>query len=64
VLGGAQGASLGFMMPISTPPNAIVYGTGYVPAREMMRAGFVLDALGFVVTWTALRLLLPVLGLA
>jgi solute carrier family 13 (sodium-dependent dicarboxylate transporter), member 2/3/5 len=63
VLGVALGASLGFMMPVSTPPNAIVYGSGLVPAREMMRAGLVIDILGFVVTWSCLRLLLPVLGL-
>ena len=63
VLGVALGASLGFMMPVSTPPNAIVYGSGLVPPREMMRAGLVIDILGFVVTWSCLRLLLPVLGL-
>ena len=33
------GASMGFMMPISTPPNAIVYGSGHVPLTAMMRYG-------------------------
>ena len=37
------------MMPISTPPNAIVYSSGYVPITAMMRAGMVLDVVGFVV---------------
>jgi sodium-dependent dicarboxylate transporter 2/3/5 len=63
ILGVAIGASLGFMMPVSTPPNAIVYGSGLVPARDMMRAGLVIDGLGFIVTWLVLRLLLPPLGL-
>lgn len=62
-IGVALGASLGFMMPVSTPPNAIVYGTGLVPAREMMRAGLLLDVLGFLATFACLRLLLPLAGL-
>ncbi|MDJ0976715.1 MAG: SLC13 family permease [Planctomycetota bacterium] len=64
VLGVALGASLGFMMPVSTPPNAIVYGSGLVPAREMMKAGIVIDIVGFFVTFGCLRLILPLMGLA
>jgi sodium-dependent dicarboxylate transporter 2/3/5 len=49
VLGATLGASMGFMMPISTPPNAIVYSSGYVPIGQMMRHGFMVDVLGFFV---------------
>jgi sodium-dependent dicarboxylate transporter 2/3/5 len=48
-LGATLGASMGFMMPISTPPNAIVYSSGYVPITSMMKHGIVLDVVGFVV---------------
>jgi sodium-dependent dicarboxylate transporter 2/3/5 len=48
-LGATLGASMGFMMPISTPPNAIVYSSGYVPITAMMRHGIALDVAGFVV---------------
>jgi sodium-dependent dicarboxylate transporter 2/3/5 len=48
-LGATLGASMGFMMPISTPANAIVYSSGHVPITAMMRHGFVLDIIGFVV---------------
>ncbi len=48
-LGATLGASMGFMMPISTPPNAIVYSSGYVPITAMMRHGIWLDIVGFVV---------------
>jgi sodium-dependent dicarboxylate transporter 2/3/5 len=48
-LGATLGASMGFMMPISTPPNAIVYSSGHVPITQMMRHGIVLDLVGFVV---------------
>jgi sodium-dependent dicarboxylate transporter 2/3/5 len=46
-LGATLGASMGFMMPISTPPNAIVYSSGYVPIGAMIRHGVVLDLAGF-----------------
>jgi len=42
-------ASLGFMMPVSSPCNAIVYGSGRIPLRAMMAAGAVLDVIGVVV---------------
>ena len=42
-------ASLGFMMPVSSPCNAIVYGSGRIPLRAMMAAGAILDVIGTVV---------------
>ncbi|MEZ4399154.1 MAG: DASS family sodium-coupled anion symporter [Kofleriaceae bacterium] len=64
VLGATIGASFGFMMPISTAPNALAYGTGRVTVGQMMRTGIIFDLVGFVVVWLGLRLLLPLLGLA
>lgn len=63
VLGATLGASFGFMMPISTAPNAMAYGTGKVTMGQMMRAGIVFDLIGFVVVVAGLRLLCPLLGL-
>ena len=40
---------MGFMMPISTPPNAIVYSSGYIPIGTMIRHGIVLDIVGYFV---------------
>jgi sodium-dependent dicarboxylate transporter 2/3/5 len=48
-LGATLGASMGFMMPISTPPNAIVYSSGHVPITSMIKNGVALDIFGFVV---------------
>jgi sodium-dependent dicarboxylate transporter 2/3/5 len=62
-LGAALGASFGFMLPVSTPPNAIVYGSGLVPLREMIRAGLLLDVLGAILIWVGLRVLCPLFGL-
>ena len=60
-LGATLGASMGFMMPISTPPNAIVYSSGYVPIGQMMRHGIVLDLVGFVVIVTMVLTLAPLI---
>jgi sodium-dependent dicarboxylate transporter 2/3/5 len=62
-LGATLGASWGFMMPVSTPPNAIVYGSGMVPITAMIRAGIFFDVLGGLIIWAGLYILLPLVGL-
>ncbi len=57
-------ASLAFVLPVSTPPNAIVYGSGLVPITKMVRAGLLLDLLGGILIWVLLRGLCPLLGMA
>ncbi len=47
------GASCAFMLPVATPPNAIVYGSGRVPIPQMTKAGIWLNLL-FIVLITAL----------
>ncbi|MEX2154061.1 MAG: DASS family sodium-coupled anion symporter [Gemmatimonadaceae bacterium] len=56
-------ASNGFMMPVGTPPNAIVFAGGRLAIPEMARAGFLIDILFIVlVTTVSYLLVLPVLG--
>jgi sodium-dependent dicarboxylate transporter 2/3/5 len=62
LLGTALGASFGFMMPISTPPNSIVYASRLVPLHEMMKAGLLIDLVGGCVVVIVLYLSLPFLG--
>jgi sodium-dependent dicarboxylate transporter 2/3/5 len=45
----ALAASCGFMLPVGTVPNALVFGTGYIPLPKMVHAGFILDLLGVAV---------------
>jgi sodium-dependent dicarboxylate transporter 2/3/5 len=63
-IGATLGASWGFMLPVSTPPNAIVYGSGMIPITKMIRAGFLVDIFGGVIIWVGLRVLLPIVRLA
>jgi sodium-dependent dicarboxylate transporter 2/3/5 len=58
-LGATLGASMGFMMPVSTPPNAIVYSSGFIPITSMMKYGVLLDIFGYVVIVALVLLLGP-----
>lgn len=58
-LGATFGASLGFMLPVSTPCNAIVYGSGYIPLTRMIRYGLLLDVAGIIVVVTMMRWFVP-----
>ena len=62
-LGATLGASMGFMMPISTAPNAIVYSSGLRADRRMMRYGMLLDVAGFVLIVAVVTWLGPLIGL-
>ncbi len=44
----ALAASLGFALPVSTPPNALVYGTRLIPLRRMAATGIVIDVLATI----------------
>jgi sodium-dependent dicarboxylate transporter 2/3/5 len=52
------GASFGFMMPVSTPQNAVVYGSGMIPITKMVRSGLVFDIIGLIL----IVLLIPVMA--
>ena len=56
-LGATFGCSLGFMLPVSTPCNAIVYGSGLVPLSRMIRYGALLDVAGTIVIVAVVKLL-------
>lgn len=62
VVATAFGASYGFMLPVSTPPNAVVYSTGKVPLQQMIRTGLIFDITGFAIIALMMLLILPSLG--
>ena len=53
----ALGASYAFMLPVGTPPNALVFGTGMVRYRDMVRVGFVLNVAMAALVTAALSVL-------
>jgi sodium-dependent dicarboxylate transporter 2/3/5 len=58
------GASYGFMLPVSTPPNAIVYGSGMIPITKMVRSGIVFDIIGAVLIVGGVTIMAQAIGLA
>ena len=53
-LAATLGCSLAFCLPVATPPNAIVYGTGRVPLTQMIRLGLILDLGCAFLAWAGL----------
>jgi len=57
-------ASSGFMLPVATPPNAIVFGSGALTIRQMVSAGVVLDLVGAIlITLVVYFIAIPVFNL-
>ncbi|WP_250029942.1 SLC13 family permease [Paractinoplanes maris] len=56
-------ASFGFMLPVSTPQNAVVYGSGVVPITTMIRSGVSFDVLGAIIILLLLPLMVAAVGL-
>ncbi|MBX2897115.1 MAG: DASS family sodium-coupled anion symporter [Cyclobacteriaceae bacterium] len=57
----AFGASMAFMFPVATPPNAIVFSSGHMKVKDMMKAGFVMNILALILIYVGAKLLIPLI---
>jgi sodium-dependent dicarboxylate transporter 2/3/5 len=57
------GANYGFMLPVSTTPNAIVYSSGLLPITRMLKAGAVFDIIGAVLCVVGVIAMANVVGM-
>ncbi|NOZ46508.1 MAG: SLC13/DASS family transporter [Chlorobi bacterium] len=56
-------SSIAFMMPVATPPNAIVFGTNRIKIIDMVKYGFILNLIGVVLATVSILLLGGILGI-
>jgi sodium-dependent dicarboxylate transporter 2/3/5 len=56
-MGACLGASFGFLLPVSTPPNALAYASGLVPITRLIKLGFLLSIAGIFVLFAGMYLL-------
>ncbi len=61
MVGAALSASCAFMLPVATPPNAVVFGSGYFSIREMARIGLLLNVLSIFLILLFMYFVLPYL---
>jgi Di- and tricarboxylate transporters len=59
MLAASIAASFGFMLPAGTPPNAIVFASGYITVPQMARNGILIDLFGMLLVATLCYLLAP-----
>ena len=62
MVAGTIAASLAFMLPVATPPNAVVFSSGYLTLPQMARTGFIMNLIGMIITTLVLyALAVPIL---
>lgn len=61
MVGATTAASCAFMLPVATPPNAIVFGSGYLKIRHMIRAGVWMNIISILILTLVVYFLLPLL---
>src|SRR5690606_17298572 len=61
MVGAAVAASCAFMLPVATPPNAVVFGSGYLRIPDMVRKGFVMNIISIIILTAFVYFVLPVL---
>jgi len=59
MIAAAIAASYAFMLPVATPPNAIVFGSRYVSIQQMMKTGVWLNFIGIILITTVVLVLVP-----
>ena len=61
LVGATVAASCAFMLPVATPPNAIVFGSGHLKIKDMVSKGLWLNIVSIIILTLAVYFILPML---
>jgi sodium-dependent dicarboxylate transporter 2/3/5 len=61
MVGATLSASCAFMLPVATPPNAVVFGSNYLKISDMVRVGILMNIISIIIIFTMVYFFLPVL---
>lgn len=61
MIGATLAASCAFMLPVATPPNAVVFGSGYLKIEDMAKKGFWMNIISIILLTVIVYLFLPVI---
>ena len=60
MIGATMSASCAFMLPVATPPNAIIFGSGILTVKEMIKAGFWLNIISIILLTLLSYMIVPI----
>jgi len=61
MVGATIAASCAFMLPVATPPNAVVFGSGYLKMSDMVRVGVLMNFISIIIILLMVYFVLPIL---
>jgi sodium-dependent dicarboxylate transporter 2/3/5 len=53
-------ASCAFMLPVATPPNAVVFGSNYLKISDMVRVGILMNLISIIIIFIMVYYILPI----
>jgi sodium-dependent dicarboxylate transporter 2/3/5 len=60
MVGATLAASCAFMLPVATPPNAVVFGSNYLKISDMVRVGILMNLMSIIIIFLMVYFLLPI----
>jgi sodium-dependent dicarboxylate transporter 2/3/5 len=61
MVGATVAASCAFMLPVATPPNAVVFGSGYLKIEDMVKKGFWMNIISIILLTLIVYYVLPLI---
>jgi sodium-dependent dicarboxylate transporter 2/3/5 len=60
MVGATLAASCAFMLPVATPPNAVVFGSNYLKISDMVRVGILMNIISIIIIFLIVYFVLPI----